>query len=82
MIVVDTWRRRGVCDGEHMDLGRSSGSRATNGLSLLPPSPPAAQRWAFTHKAIRTWAGGPPAWERASNIPTQTPLASQRTKRL
>ncbi|KQT83729.1 hypothetical protein ASG51_16465 [Methylobacterium sp. Leaf465] len=66
-----------------MDLGRAPAPRAADGLVLLPPLPPAAQRWAFTAvESISTWEGGPPAWDSVSNNPTQTPLAAQRTKRL
>ena len=34
--------------GERMDLGRAAAAGAADGLALLPPLPPAAQRCAFT----------------------------------
>ena len=64
-------------------LRRAPTARAADGLGLLPPLPPEAQRCALTAElSIRTWAGGPPALASVSNSPTQTPLAAQRTKRL
>src|SRR5205085_1443503 len=45
-----------------VDLGRSTAARATYGLGLSPPFPPAAQRWAlaWVESSISS-AGGPPA---------------------
>lgn len=69
--------------GERVDLRRAPAPRAADGLVLLLPFPPEAQRWTVTaEESISTWAGGPPAWASVSNSPTQTPLAAQRTKRL
>ena len=70
-----------VADG--VDLGRAPAPRAADGLVVLPPFPPEAQRCAFTaEESIRTWEGGPPARARVSNRSLQTPLAAQRAKRL
>ncbi|ESW80769.1 hypothetical protein X772_24510 [Mesorhizobium sp. LSJC280B00] len=66
-----------------MDFGGPSASRATDGLILLPPLPPAAQRCALTADgSMRSSAGGPPAMARAWKMALQTPLADQRWKRL
>jgi len=69
--------------GESVDLGRAPAPRAADGVVLLSPLPPAAQRWAFTAvESISTREGGPPAWDSVSNDPSQTTLAARRTKLL
>ena len=40
--------RPAVLVGERVDLGGSAAARAADGLVLLPPLPPEAQRCAFT----------------------------------
>jgi hypothetical protein len=45
--------------GERMDFCRPSAARAANGLALLPPFAPAAERWALTAElSIIMSAGG------------------------
>ena len=63
-----------------MDFGGATAARASDGLILLPPLPPAAQRCALTaEESMRTSTSGPSEAERAWNKFIQTPLAAQRT---
>lgn len=65
--------------GQGVDLGGAAAARAANGLIVLPPLPPAAQRCARTaEESMSICAGGPPALARAWKISLHTPLAAQR----
>lgn len=48
--------------GQGVDFGGAPTSGAADGLTELPPLPPAAQRWALTaEESMSSSAGGPPA---------------------
>ncbi len=89
MDVVDLARRQhqgaeaAGAIGERVDFGRGAAARAADGLVLLPPFAPAAERWART-AVLSTMAksGGSSQATSAASSPCQMPFSLQRSKRL
>ena len=68
---------------EGMDFRIAAAARASNRLLLLPPFPPAAERWALTCvESIICVSADRPLPANARNMFSQMPRRAQRTKRL
>jgi len=66
-----------------MDLGRAPAARAADGLILLPPFPPEAQRRALTEvESSESTAAFLPSFAKASKIARHRSRLAQRLKRL
>ena len=68
---------------ECVDLRVAPAARAANSLFLLPPFPPAAERWAFTCvESIICVSAERPLPASSRNKLSQMPRRAQRAKRL
>ena len=66
-----------------MDLGRRAAARTADGLAMLPPFAPAAERCARTAVlSTIAIAGGSPQPASAASSACQMPFSLQRLKRL
>lgn len=76
-------RGRPSSSGQGMDFGRPAAARAVDGLLIVPPFPPAAERcalmWVLSITTVPTMPVLPAI---ASNITNQMPCRFQRLKRL
>lgn len=69
--------------GEGVDLRRAATARASDGLCLLPPFAPLAERWARTKVlSIIATSGGSSHAAKAANISCHRPRLLQRLNRL
>lgn len=71
--------RPGLLVGEEVNLGRAPTARAADGLTMLPPFAPAAERCALTELlSIIAVSGGSPLSTNAAKIACHSPRRLQR----